>query len=87
MLHGGKYRGEDPKIRSANVWEFFENRLGFVAFTGIGGVGRDLSDFENVAPIVGGGLRFLVAGRLHLRADVGVGIESGGFYLGVNEAF
>lgn len=87
MLHGGKYGGEDAKIRSENVWQFFGNRLGFVAFAGLGGIGRNIEDFENVLPIAGGGIRFLVAGRLHLRADIGVGLDSGGFYLGVNEAF
>lgn len=87
MLHGGRYTGEDSKIESDDIWQFLGNRLGFVVFGGFGGVGRNIEDFENVAPIGGGGLRFLVSGRLHLRADIGVGIESGAFYLGVNEAF
>jgi hypothetical protein len=87
MFNGGKYEGEDAKIESANVGEFLENRLGFVVFGGFGGVGRDIQDFDKIAPIGGAGLRFLVSGRLHLRADVGFGYESGGFYLGANEAF
>ncbi len=93
MFHGGRYASQDANPKGKNAWEWLANRLGFAAFAGMGGVGTNFTDWfkqgeqVTVLPIVGGGLRFLISGRLHIRADVGVGIESGGFYLGVNEAF
>jgi outer membrane protein assembly factor BamA len=66
-------------------------RFSGVAFAGVGGVSRTLRTFNSNAPkwAVGVGLRFLLNAdeRLNVRADVGLGRDTAGFYVNVGEVF
>jgi len=66
-------------------------RFGLAAFFGLGEVAPDIASFnnDNLKPGGGGGLRFLLAKKNHvnLRVDYAAGLQGGGLYLGVAEAF
>jgi len=66
-------------------------RFGVVAFFGVGEVAHTLGGFnnDNLKPGGGGGIRFTVAKKNHvnLRVDYAAGLQGGGVYMGVTEAF
>jgi len=66
-------------------------RFGGVAFTSFGALSDKLSNFQSkyIRPSGGVGLRFMLVphDKLNIRADFGMGRNTSGFYLTVNEAF
>jgi outer membrane protein assembly factor BamA len=66
-------------------------RFGLAAFFGVGEVAPDVGAFnnDNLKPGGGAGIRFMVAkkNQVNLRVDYAVGMQGGGVYLGVTEAF
>ena len=87
----GRYRDRTLMLAQAEyrfpiIWRF-----GGVAFGGIGGVSHSLRTFNATAPkwAVGAGLRLQLneAERLNVRADVGAGHDTFGFYVNVGEVF
>lgn len=66
-------------------------RFGLVGFFGVGEVGPKIGEFsiDNLKPAGGGGVRFTLAKKNHvnLRVDYATGLQGGGVYLGVTEAF
>lgn len=65
-----------------------ESRHGFVAWTGMGWIGRDMSNLKgHYLPNIGVGYRFELQPRMNVRVDFGWGIESSGIYFNFTEAF
>jgi outer membrane translocation and assembly module TamA len=66
-------------------------RFGLVAFFGVGEVAPEIGAFNNkdLKPGGGAGVRFTVAKKNHvnLRIDYAAGLQGGGVYMGVSEAF
>lgn len=66
-------------------------RFGLAAFFGVGEVAPDLSAFNNsnLKPGGGAGIRYTLAKKneANLRVDYAVGLQGGGIYMGVTEAF
>jgi hypothetical protein len=69
----------------------WRKRLGFTAFGGVGGVGRNWNDFrtDGLLPGAGVGLRFNLDKKNHInyRIDLGFGREGHTVSIGVGEAF
>src|SRR2546430_14007192 len=69
----------------------WRKRLGFVAFGGVGGIGRTWSDFrsDQLLPGGGAGLRFNLDKKNHInyRIDLAFGREGHTLSIGVGEAF
>jgi len=63
------------------------SRHGVVGWLGTGSIGDLPSDFRNWIPNAGFGYRFEVQPRMNVRAEIGFGKESRGFYFSFNEAF
>ena len=92
----GKYRGHHTVgIQTEYRWQF-HNRLGMVAFGGIGTIwGGESKEEEEVfekqwLPSVGTGLRFMLSQekKVNLRLDAAWGVNGEkGLYLGIMEAF
>jgi hypothetical protein len=64
-----------------------ESRHGAAVWVGVGSIGADLAHLEHALPNVGVGYRFEIQPRMNLRADLGFGLESIGFYIEINEAY
>ena len=65
-----------------------ESRHGFVAWTGMGWIGKDMSNLKgHYLPNIGLGYRFELQPRMNVRVDFGWGIESSGIYFNFTEAF
>ncbi len=62
-------------------------RHGMVGWVGTGSIAGTFGDFSNWLPNAGFGYRFEVQPRMNVRAEVGFGRESAGFYFSFNEAF
>jgi outer membrane translocation and assembly module TamA len=66
-------------------------RFGLAAFFGVGEVAPELGAFDNdnLKPAGGVGVRYTLAKKNHvnLRVDYAVGLQGGGVYMGVSEAF
>jgi outer membrane protein assembly factor BamA len=66
-------------------------RFGLAAFFGVGEVAPEIGAFNsnNLKPGGGAGIRYILAKKNHLnlRVDYGVGLQGGGVYMGVGEAF
>jgi len=80
MLTGQlEYRLELPK------------RFGLVAFFGVGEVAPKVGKFnaDNLKPAGGAGVRYTLAKKNHvnLRVDYAIGLDGGGVYMGITEAF
>jgi hypothetical protein len=80
MLTGQlEYRLELPK------------RIGLVAFFGVGEVAPKVGKFnaDNLKPAGGAGVRYTLAKKSHvnLRVDYAIGLDGGGVYMGITEAF
>ncbi|MCZ6694767.1 MAG: BamA/TamA family outer membrane protein [Bacteroidetes bacterium] len=69
------------------LWRF----IGMVVFAGVGDVANNVGDFNfaDIKPSFGVGLRVMVnkKEKVNIRADLGFGKDSSGFYLDITEAF
>lgn len=98
---GGQYRMRgyfEGRYRDKNYWmaqieyrkELF-GRISGTLFLGVGDVGEKLSHFrfKNLKYSIGGGVRFTIdkAEKINVRADIGFGKNTSGFYFGIEEAF
>ncbi len=79
----------EAEYRLKTSW--INNKVGFVAFTGIGKVFGYYNDFDESdwLPMIGGGVRYCVVprSRMNVRFDVAGGNEGVVFYFGLREAF
>jgi hypothetical protein len=62
-------------------------RHGMVGWLGTGSVAARFGEFSDWLPNAGFGYRFEVQPRMNVRAEIGFGRESSGFYFSFNEAF
>jgi Omp85 superfamily domain len=87
----GQYRDKLMLTTQAEYRLELPKRFGVVAFFGVGEVAPNLGAFnnDNLKPGGGGGVRFTVAKKNHvnLRVDYAAGLQGGGVYMGVSEAF
>jgi len=87
----GQYRDKLMLTTQAEYRLELPKRFGIVGFFGVGEVAPSLAAFnnENLKPGGGGGIRFTVAKKNHvnLRLDYAAGLQGGGVYMGVTEAF
>jgi outer membrane protein assembly factor BamA len=63
------------------------SRHGMVGWVGTGSIAGRFGDFTNWLPNAGFGYRFEVQSRMNVRAELGFGKQSTGFYFSFNEAF
>ncbi len=63
------------------------SRHGLVGWVGTGSIAPGPSSFSNWLPNAGFGYRFEVQPRMNVRAEIGFGKDSQGFYFSFNEAF
>jgi hypothetical protein len=89
--YAGRFRDRNLLATQAELRAHLWRRLKVVAFAGAGQVAHRLSRFrgDSFRASGGAGIRFLLSKseELHLRADVGIGKNSSGFYLGIGEVF
>jgi hypothetical protein len=97
----GRYTDKGCMSVQAELRQHLINRLGMVAFAGVGRVASSFSDFfksqaamnaplfSGLKPSVGAGLRVALdrAEKLNVRLDVGFGHHAHGVYLNLAEAF
>ena len=87
----GQYRDRLMLTTQAEYRLELPKRFGLAAFFGVGEVAPEVGDFnnDNLKPAGGAGIRFTLAKKNHvnLRVDYAVGMQGGGVYMGVSEAF
>jgi len=87
----GRYRDKLMLTTQAEYRLELPKRFGLVAFVGVGEVAPEIGAFnnDNLKPGGGGGIRYTLAKKNHvnLRVDYAVGLQGGGVYMGVSEAF
>jgi outer membrane protein assembly factor BamA len=84
----GRYRDNQMAMAQVEYRLPLYRRSGAVFWTGIGSIGDDVSDLSNdLLATYGLGYRFLLKGRINVRADLGFGENETGFYFNVNEVF
>jgi hypothetical protein len=87
----GQYRDKLMLTTQAEYRLELPKRFGLTAFFGVGEVAPELGAFNshNLKPAGGGGIRFTLAKKNHvnLRIDYAAGLQGGGVYMGVAEAF
>ncbi len=87
----GRYRDELMLTTQAEYRLELPKRFGLAAFFGVGEVAPEIGAFnnDNLKPAGGAGIRFTLAKKNHvnLRVDYAVGLQGGGVYMGVTEAF
>jgi len=87
----GRYRDKLMLTTQAEYRLELPRRFGLVAFVGVGEVAPEIGAFnnDNLKPGGGGGIRYTLAKKNHvnLRVDYAVGLQGGGVYMGVTEAF
>ena len=87
----GRYRDNLMLTTQAEYRLELPKRFGVVGFFGVGEVAPAIGAFNNndLKPGGGGGIRFTVAKKNHvnLRVDYAAGLQGGGVYMGVSEAF
>jgi outer membrane protein assembly factor BamA len=87
----GQYRDRLMLTTQAEYRLQLPKRFGLAAFFGVGEVAPDLGAFnnDNLKPGGGAGIRYTLAKKNHvnLRVDYAVGLQGGGVYMGVTEAF
>jgi len=92
-FYQGRFKDKDMLVLQAEYRLPLFWRIGAVAFSGVGDVGRHLNDFSlpNIKVSYGGGLRVALkkSEKLNLRVDYGFGNNrlARGFYLQLAEAF
>jgi len=75
-------RREGPTIEPPRL-----SRHGFVVWGGVGGVGPSFAGLVNWLPNTGFGYRFEIQPRMNVRADLGFGEDTVGFYFNFQESF
>lgn len=84
----GRYRDNQMAMAQIEYRLPIYRRSGAVFWTGIGSIGDDISDLkDDLLTTYGLGYRFLLKGRINVRADLGFGENETGFYFNVNEVF
>jgi len=87
----GQYRDKLMLTTQAEYRLQLPKRFGLAAFFGVGEVAPDVGAFnnDNLKPGGGAGIRYTLAKKNHvnLRVDYAVGLQGGGVYMGVSEAF
>lgn len=87
----GRYRDKLMLTTQAEYRLELPKRFGLAAFFGVGEVAPELGAFngDNLKPAGGGGVRYTLAKKNHvnLRIDYAAGLQGGGVYMGVTEAF
>lgn len=87
----GRYRDRLMLTTQAEYRLELPKRFGLAAFFGVGEVAPELGAFNNnnLKPAGGAGVRFTLAKKNHvnLRVDYAAGLQGGGVYMGVSEAF
>ncbi|HVN17249.1 MAG TPA: BamA/TamA family outer membrane protein [Dongiaceae bacterium] len=87
----GRYRDRLMLTTQAEYRLQLPKRFGLVGFFGVGEVAPDIGAFnhDDLKPGGGAGVRFTVAKKNHvnLRVDYAAGLQGGGVYMGVSEAF
>lgn len=63
------------------------SRHGFVVWAGVGGLGPEFAELVHWLPNTGFGYRFEVQPRINIRADLGFGEDTVGFYFNFLESF
>lgn len=88
----GRYRDNNYVVLQSEYRQYITEKIGFVAFAGIGDVGSEITDL-NITDLkysFGGGLRYLFNKKenVNLRMDLAVGHDGNtGIYFGIEEAF
>jgi hypothetical protein len=87
----GRYRDKLMLTTQAEYRLELPKRFGLAAFFGVGEVAPELGAFNNhdLKPAGGAGIRYTLAKKNHvnLRVDYAAGLQGGGVYMGVSEAF
>ncbi len=89
----GRYREESMIFAIGEYRHMFTKRNGdlsihgIVGWIGVGTLGEKVKEFGDWLPSIGIGYRLEVQPRMNLRIDIGIGLESAGFYFNFNEAF
>jgi len=89
----GRYRDQSMVFALAEYRHQFRkrdgalSRHGVVAWTGTGSIAGSFGAFRKWLPNAGLGYRFEVQSRMNIRAEIGFGRETAGFYFSFNEAF
>jgi outer membrane translocation and assembly module TamA len=85
----GSYRDQFLVAAQAEYRHRFTERIGAVAFAGVGSVSPDFFGWEKTLGSFGAGFRWVVAPKngVSLRVDVARGRDETIYYVGVGEAF
>ena len=84
----GRFRDKQMAMAQVEYRLPIYRRSGAVFWAGIGSIGQDISELsKDLLPTYGIGYRFLLKGRINIRADLGFGEKTTGFYFNVNEVF
>jgi hypothetical protein len=87
----GRYRDQLMLTSQFEYRRELPKRFGLVAFFGLGEVAPEIGKFnaDNLKPAGGMGVRYTLAKKNHvnLRVDYGIGLNGGGLYMGIGEAF
>ena len=87
----GRYRDRLMLTSQVEYRRELPKRFGFVAFFGLGEVAPEVEKFnaDNLKPAGGAGVRYTLAKKSHvnLRVDYAIGLDGGGVYMGITEAF
>ena len=88
---GGRYRDRTMLATQLEYRRMYDNRLGYVAFGGIGQVGPSFSDYtsDDILPSAGVGFRWTASTdyRINLRVDFAFGKDEEAVYVAIGEAF
>lgn len=84
----GRYRDNQMAMAQVEYRLPVYRRSGAVLWAGVGSIGEDVSELsKDLLATYGVGYRFLLKGRINIRADLGFGENGAGFYFNVNEVF
>lgn len=85
----GSYRDRFLIAAQAEYRHRFTERIGAVAFSGVGSVAPDFAGWEKTLWSAGAGFRWVIAPKnnISLRADVARGRDETIYYVGIGEAF
>lgn len=85
----GSYRDQFLLAAQTEYRHRFTDRIGAVAFAGVGSVSPDFLGWEKTLGSVGAGLRWVLAPKnnISLRVDIARGRDETVYYVGVGEAF
>ena len=85
----GSYRDRFLVAAQAEYRHRFTERIGAVAFGGVGSVAPDFAGWEETLWSVGAGFRWVIAPKnnISLRVDIARGRDETIYYVGIGEAF